>query len=72
MGTTSSESFENSERRFNWLKKTLKEYQEHYFNFFPKNWNLPITISIKFCEITRYLVITETNLKDFWKEIILM
>jgi vacuolar protein sorting-associated protein 53 len=30
--------FENSRRRFSWLKRTLKDYDEKYMQIFPSHW----------------------------------
>lgn len=33
-------SFENSQRRFAWLKRTLREFEEKYSNIFPIKWQM--------------------------------
>lgn len=46
-------SFENSKRRFAWLKRTIKEFQEKYEHIFPSEWNLKPMIAYEFCRNTK-------------------
>jgi hypothetical protein len=46
-------AFENTERRFAELKRTLKEFQEKYQKIFPDDWNLKPMIAYEFCKQTK-------------------
>lgn len=41
--------FENTRRRFSWLKRTLKEYEEKYQLIFPEHWCMDQMIAYEFC-----------------------
>ena len=45
--------FENTRRRFSWLKRTLKEYQERYDSIFPQHWLMEEMIAKEFCRQTK-------------------
>eukprot|EP00931_Biecheleriopsis_adriatica_P034116 TRINITY_DN1973_c0_g1_i3.p1 TRINITY_DN1973_c0_g1~~TRINITY_DN1973_c0_g1_i3.p1 ORF type:complete len:845 (-),score=210.09 TRINITY_DN1973_c0_g1_i3:73-2607(-) len=44
---------ETAERRFAWLKRTLKEYEEKYASNFPESWRVPCGLCEHFCHVTR-------------------
>lgn len=44
---------ENAERRYVWLKRTLREYDEKYDDHFPKSWRVPCGLCEHFCHVTR-------------------
>ncbi|CAG8609266.1 4106_t:CDS:10, partial [Gigaspora rosea] len=46
-------SLENTSRRYAWLKRVLKNYDEKHASVFPTNWRLNEFLSIQFCEIVR-------------------
>jgi len=48
-----SSKFENTERRFAWLKRTLKDYSNRYESIFPDDWNLKPMLAYEFCKITK-------------------
>lgn len=48
-----SSKFENTERRFAWLKRTLKDYSNRYETIFPDEWNLKPMLAYEFCKITK-------------------
>jgi len=48
-----SAAFENTERRFAWLKRALKEYKDRYEPIFPEEWNLKAMIAYEFCRETK-------------------
>lgn len=48
-----SAKFENTDRRFSWLKRTLKDYTNRYENIFPEEWNLKPMLAYEFCKITK-------------------
>lgn len=33
-------SFENTERRYAWLRRMIREYRDKYMNVFPDEWNM--------------------------------
>lgn len=45
--------FENSRRRFSWLKRTLKDYDEKYIQIFPYHWFMQQMIAKEFCRQTK-------------------
>ncbi len=45
--------FADSERRFEWLKRLLKEYSQHYDCIFPHSWGFKSQICQDFCRITK-------------------
>jgi len=45
--------FENIRRRFSWLKRTLKEYNEKYESIFPYHWHMKHMIAMEFCRQTK-------------------
>ena len=45
--------FENTERRFAWLKRTLKDYSNRFESIFPDEWNLKPMLAYEFCKITK-------------------
>lgn len=44
---------ETAERRFAWLKRTLREYEEKYAANFPETWRVPCGLCEHFCHVTR-------------------
>lgn len=48
-----SVEFKDSERRFEWLKRTLKEYNQNYDCIFPQSWGFKSQICQDFCRITK-------------------
>jgi len=44
---------ENAERRYKWLKRQLREYEEKYDDHFPKSWYVPCGLCEHFCHVTR-------------------
>eukprot|EP00929_Paragymnodinium_shiwhaense_P095423 TRINITY_DN56548_c0_g1_i1.p1 TRINITY_DN56548_c0_g1~~TRINITY_DN56548_c0_g1_i1.p1 ORF type:complete len:824 (-),score=169.75 TRINITY_DN56548_c0_g1_i1:8-2479(-) len=46
-------ALETTERRYAWLKRTLKEYEEKYAPHFPANWRVPCGLCEHFCHVTR-------------------
>eukprot|EP01022_Parablepharisma_sp_SALTPOND_P001743 TRINITY_DN107236_c0_g1_i1.p1 TRINITY_DN107236_c0_g1~~TRINITY_DN107236_c0_g1_i1.p1 ORF type:complete len:270 (+),score=26.47 TRINITY_DN107236_c0_g1_i1:377-1186(+) len=50
---------ENTDKRFMWLKKTLREFKERFEPYFPSDWLLPICICLEFCRITKYIFFKE-------------
>jgi hypothetical protein len=45
--------FENAKRRFSWLKRTLKEFEEKYKNTFIEHWYMEHMIAYEFCRQTK-------------------
>ena len=56
--------FEDTERRFEWLKRTLKEYNEKYDSIFPPSWGMKSQICQEFCRVTK-LHLNETLMMNF-------
>ena len=48
-----SSKFENTDRRFAWLKRTLKDYTNRFESIFPEEWNLKPMMAYEFCKITK-------------------
>jgi len=48
-----SSKFENTERRFAWLKRTLKDYSNRFESIFPDEWNLKPMLAYEFWKITK-------------------
>lgn len=48
-----SSKFENTDRRFAWLKRTLKDYSNRFESIFPEEWNLKPMLAYEFCKITK-------------------
>ncbi|CAD7940219.1 unnamed protein product [Amoebophrya sp. A120] len=44
---------EHVERRYAWLRRTLKEFDDKYLEFFPSFWGVPCSLCEHFCHITR-------------------
>ncbi|CAK9099194.1 Vacuolar protein sorting-associated protein 53 A (AtVPS53) (Protein HEAT-INTOLERANT 1) [Durusdinium trenchii] len=44
---------ETAERRFAWLKRTLREYDDKYKSQFPESWQVPCGLCDLFCHVTR-------------------
>ena len=44
---------ETAERRFAWLKRTLREYDDKYKSQFPESWRVPCGLCDLFCHVTR-------------------
>ena len=45
--------FKNAARRFSWLKRALKEYDEKYSRIFPDQWYIEQMIAKEFCRQTK-------------------
>jgi len=45
--------FQDTERRFEWLKRTLKEYNTVYEAIFPPSWGVKSQVCQEFCRITK-------------------
>jgi hypothetical protein len=45
--------FQETERRFEWLKRLLKEYNQLYDNIFPSSWGFKSQLCHEFCRITK-------------------
>ena len=45
--------FENTRRRFSWLKRMLKDYQEKYMFLFLDSWMMEEMICAEFCRQTK-------------------
>eukprot|EP00871_Galdieria_phlegrea_P004541 jgi/Galph1/5088/GphlegSOOS_G3760.1 len=52
-------SIEASEKRFAWLRRELRYFDEHWSNVFPSHWNLPLKFASAFCSTTRKHLILE-------------
>jgi len=46
-------ALEMAERRFAWLKRTVKEYRDKHASNFPDAWRVPCSICMHFCHVTR-------------------
>ena len=46
-------SLENTERRYGWLLRSLKEYEQQFSSIFPEYWGMTCNIIYEFCGITR-------------------
>lgn len=46
---------DNIERRYSWLKKHLMEFEDKFGPMFPPSWELSERISMRFCEVTRFV-----------------
>lgn len=44
---------ETAERRFAWLKRSLREYDDKYKSQFPESWRVPCGLCDLFCHVTR-------------------
>ncbi|CAG8548135.1 3287_t:CDS:10, partial [Scutellospora calospora] len=60
-------SLENTSRRYAWLKRVLKNYDEKHAAVFPANWRLSEFLSIQFCEILNKIFIREDLVKTLSK-----
>jgi hypothetical protein len=58
--------FQDTERRFEWLKRILKEYNQIYDNIFPPSWGLKSQLCFDFCRLTKVHIneILMMNLED--------
>ena len=45
------------DRRYSWLKRTLVNYQDECVSIFPPEWGIPERMCVKFCNMTRYLLV---------------
>lgn len=41
------------QKRYNWLKRKLKQHEEQYGEVFPRHWCIPQEITVEFCLATR-------------------
>ena len=46
-------SFENTERRYAWLRRLIREYRDKYMNVFPDEWNMQSMLCYEFCKDTK-------------------
>jgi hypothetical protein len=46
-------SLDQTERRFAWLRRLFRTFDEHFATIFPKAWEVPANLSREFCAITR-------------------
>ena len=46
-------SLDHVERRYAWLKRALKDYEDKYMGFFPGAWNVGCALCEHFCHISR-------------------
>lgn len=51
--TNENASLENTERRYGWLLRSLKEFEGQYAGIFPEYWGMICNIIYEFCSITR-------------------
>mmetsp|Transcript_27711 Transcript_27711/g.53901 ORF Transcript_27711/g.53901 Transcript_27711/m.53901 type:complete len:809 (-) Transcript_27711:186-2612(-) len=42
-----------TDRRYAWLRRTLREYDEQFGSIFPKSWGVPAVLSRDFCLLTK-------------------
>lgn len=54
---------EDTERRFEWLKRVLKEYNEKYDSVFPLSWGFKSYLCQEFCRITKIHLNNMLNLR---------
>ncbi|RIA90779.1 Vps53-like protein [Glomus cerebriforme] len=52
-GSEEIASLDNTSRRFSWIKRILKNFDEEHVDIFPLHWNVSEVLCVKFCEITR-------------------
>jgi vacuolar protein sorting-associated protein 53 len=45
--------FENIRRRFSWLKRAIKDFEEKYKSVFLESWNMEQLIAFEFCRQTK-------------------
>lgn len=57
--TNENSSLENTERRYGWLLRSLKEFEGQFSSIFPEYWGMTCNIIYEFCGITR-IQITNT------------
>jgi vacuolar protein sorting-associated protein 53 len=57
--------FENTRRRFAWLKRTLKEYEEKYTGLFLDHWFMEHMIAQEFCRQTKLHIDEILSVKHF-------
>jgi len=46
-------SLETAERRYAWLKRALRDYEEKHARNFPDAWRVPCALCMHFCHVTR-------------------
>eukprot|EP00929_Paragymnodinium_shiwhaense_P072497 TRINITY_DN36798_c0_g1_i1.p1 TRINITY_DN36798_c0_g1~~TRINITY_DN36798_c0_g1_i1.p1 ORF type:complete len:845 (-),score=228.34 TRINITY_DN36798_c0_g1_i1:149-2623(-) len=46
-------TLESAERRYAWLKRSMREYDEKYACHFPDSWRVPCALCEHFCQVTR-------------------
>lgn len=46
-------ALDKAEKRFQWLKSTLKEYNQKYEDCFPPEWEFLPNIAYEFCKMTK-------------------
>lgn len=59
--TAENSSLENTERRYGWLLRTIKEFEAQFSVVFPEYWGMVCNIIYEFCGITRIQI---TNLLE--------
>lgn len=45
--------FSNAKRRFAWLKRTLKDFEEKFRSIFPPQWQMEQMLVREFCKFTK-------------------
>ncbi|CAI2168758.1 4401_t:CDS:10 [Funneliformis geosporum] len=51
-GSEEIASLDNTSRRYAWIKRVLKTYDEVHADIFPLHWNVSEVLCIRFCELT--------------------
>jgi hypothetical protein len=46
-------TLENTERRFGWLWRHLKEFENRFSQVLPENWGVSVFVIYEFCGVTR-------------------
>eukprot|EP00808_Paulinella_micropora_P014132 g6217.t1 len=45
-------TLEGVERRYGWMRRTLREYESTYANIFPESWDVPAIVARDFCSLS--------------------
>ena len=58
--------FEETEKRFSWIKKVLREYNQKFENVIPASWGFKFHLCSEFCRITKLHIndILQMNMED--------
>eukprot|EP01006_Ploeotia_vitrea_P045643 TRINITY_DN66958_c8_g1_i2.p1 TRINITY_DN66958_c8_g1~~TRINITY_DN66958_c8_g1_i2.p1 ORF type:complete len:670 (+),score=365.83 TRINITY_DN66958_c8_g1_i2:85-2094(+) len=46
-------TLDQTERRYSWWRRMMKEYEDTYQGIFPRHWHVPAILSKHFCDTTR-------------------